>query len=100
MRKILVPFVLIAVFLVSTPVQASIGNAVWNAVKSAGSDRKVEPVQIEIEVAGNNARGYAFYVEEMKSMCFIVWGSSGSPVMECKTTKEMGVEEVVEKTKP
>lgn len=64
-----------------------------NLLKNMMSDETLDTKQYEIEVSGENARGYVVNVPEMKSVCFIVWGSEPEAMqLECKTYKEMGNE--------
>ncbi len=77
--------ILIAIIAIS----ANAGG-IWDIVKNASSDGSLKTKQYTIEVAGTNTRGYIINVPGMKSVCFLTYSSKGSPVMVCKTYKEMG----------
>lgn len=73
---------------------AANAGGLWSMVKNAGSDGVLNTKQYTIEVAGTDIRGYVFNVPEMKSICLSVWGGkSDSHQLECKTYKEIGIEE-------
>lgn len=90
MKKLFLMLVLMFIFTFTFSNQTFAGS-IWGLIKNSGSEQ-IETNFYTIKVKGVNVRAYVFEVPEMKSICISVWGD-GVQQLECKTYKEMGLEE-------